>query len=503
MECVAAIDQGTQSTRVFIFDKNAQPIACHQEQFKQIYPKAGWCEHDPMIIWGSVQRCIPAALAAAEAAAGCALKVAGLGITNQRETTVLWSRSTGQPLHNAIVWLDNRTSEICRAWEASLAGGKQHFRGVTGLPVSTYFSAYKFQWMCQHAPGVAAAVESGDAMFGTVDSWLIYCLTGGVDGGVHVTDVTNASRTNLMELASLSWHGPTLALFGAPPAMMPRIASNAEVYGHVAAGPLAGVPIAGCLGDQMAALLGQRAAPGEAKNTYGTGCFMLLNTGHTLTPSNHGLLTTLAHQLGPRASPSYALEGSVAVAGLGISWLRDNLRIIDSADDSEPIAASVPDTGGVYFVPAFSGLLAPHWQEDARGVLLGMTAFTTRGHVVRALLEAICFQSREQASGLIATLNMLRVDGGASHNDLLMQLQSDILQVPVQRPLFQETTALGAALAAGLTVGLWDEAFVATPPPPGKAATFVPAASKAEADKRYTHWKKAVSRCLDLADLAL
>eukprot|EP00882_Tetradesmus_deserticola_P007483 GHRQ01007882.1.p1 GENE.GHRQ01007882.1~~GHRQ01007882.1.p1 ORF type:complete len:387 (+),score=181.69 GHRQ01007882.1:614-1774(+) len=373
MKCVTAIDQGTQSTRVFIFDQDAQPVASHQEQFKQVYPKAGWCEHDPLLIWGSVQRCITAAVAAAEAAAGCAIEVVAVGITNQRETTVLWSRSTGQPLHNAIVWHDNRTSELCRAWEASLPGGKQAFRAVTGLPVSTYFSAYKFQWMRQHVPAVAAAVENGDAMFGTVDSWLIYCLTGGLDGGVHVTDVTNASRTNLMELASLAWHGPTLELFGAPPAMMPRIASNAEVYGRVAAGPLAGVPIAGCLGDQMAALLGQRAAPGEAKNTYGTGCFMLLNTGPSLTPSSHGLLTTLAHQLGPAAAPCYALEGSVAVAGLGVSWLRDNLRLLDSADDSGPIAASVPDTGGVYFVPAFSGLLAPHWQEDARGALLGMT----------------------------------------------------------------------------------------------------------------------------------
>ncbi|KAF8063674.1 hypothetical protein HT031_003529 [Scenedesmus sp. PABB004] len=556
MECVAAIDQGTQSTRVFIFDAKAKPVASHQEQFKQIYPRAGWCEHDPLVIWESVQRCIDAAVAAAEAKAG-PVKVVALGITNQRETTVVWSRATGRPLHNAIVWLDNRTSDICRAWEAALPGGKDHFRPVTGLPVSTYFSAYKLQWLRENVPEVAAAVLSGDAMFGTVDSWLIYCLTGGPHGGVHVTDVTNASRTNLMDLATLSWHGPALELFGAPLGIMPRIASNAEVYGAVAAGRLAGVPIAGCLGDQMAALLGQRAAPGEAKNTYGTGCFMLLNTGGALTPSRHGLLTTVAHRLGPGVPPSYALEGSVAVAGLGISWLRDNLRIIDSADDSEAIAAGVPDTGGVYFVPAFSGLLAPHWQEDARGALLGMTAFTTRGHVVRALLEAICFQSREVLQAMLldtqdhqartlsrglsgaladeaaaaaaeaggtapagdvqgavapsgggggqdfsASLNLLRVDGGATHNDLLMQLQSDILQVPVQRPHFQETTALGAALAAGLTVGLWDEAFVRAHPE-GASRTFTPSVSREEADRRFGHWQKAVSRCLDLADLAL
>eukprot|EP00775_Hariotina_reticulata_P008276 gene8276-8463_t len=429
-------------------------------------------------------------------------------------------------------------------------------------------------------------------MFGTIDSWIIYCLTGGSSGGVHVTDVTNASRTNLMEISTRTWHLPFLELFKATPEMMPRIASNAEVYGRVAEGPLAGVPIAGCLGDQMAALLGQRAAPGEAKNTYGTGCFMLLNTGHDITPSRHGLLTTVSHQLGPEALPCYALEGSVAVAGLGISWLRDNLRIIDSADESEGIANSVPDTGGVYFVPAFGGLLAPHWEEDARGALLGMTAFTTRGHVVRAMLEAICFQTREVLEAMIldtqdhkaagatspqaphsdqpqdelsagldttgssaaanghaaaehgaskpglpaqsdtsggdaGSLNLLRVDGGASHNDTLMQLQEcaelvhDHVQQQERTQLVQliqhllvdggtasnsllmqlQTTALGAALAAGLTVGLWDLSFV-TDHRPSNVTTFQPSVTGQEAAKRFGHWKKAVSRSLDLADLA-
>lgn len=505
-ECVAAIDQGTQSTRVFLFDANGEAIASHQVPLQQIYPKAGWCEHDPMAIWSTVERCIDGALAAAAEKLGHAVTVRALGITNQRETTVLWSRSTGRPLHNALVWLDNRTSEICSRLSESLPGGKDHFRPVTGLPVSTYFSAYKVQWMMENSKEVRHAVESGDALFGTVDSWLIWQLTGGAEGGVHVTDVSNASRTNLLDLKTRQWHAPFLDLFGLDRGMMPRVASNAEVLGAVKEGPLAGVPISGCLGDQQAAMLGQRCGKGEAKNTYGTGCFMLLNTGSEVVPSSHGLLTTFAFQLGPEATPHYALEGSIAVAGLGISWLKDNLRLIDSADESEALAASVPDTGGVYFVPAFSGLLAPHWVEDARGVLLGMTGFTTRAHVVRALLEAICFQTREvldamRADADVSHMGVLRVDGGAAKNDLLMQLQSDLLHVPVCRPKFQETTALGAALAAGLAVGFYNEAFVLTHPE-NHSTTFMPAISRENSEKRYGHWRKAVSRSLALADLA-
>ncbi|KIZ04063.1 glycerol kinase [Monoraphidium neglectum] len=449
--------------------------------------------------------------------------------------------------------------EICQRLVESLPGGKDHFRPVTGLPVSTYFSAYKAQWMVEHSEEVRAAILEGDALFGTVDSWIIYNLTGGAaGGGVHVTDASNASRTNLLELGSRQWHAPTVELFGLDPGMLPRVASNSEVVGRVKAGPLAGVAISGCLGDQQAALVGQRCGQGEAKNTYGTGCFMLLNTGAEIVPSTHGLLTTFAYQLGPRAAPHYALEGSIAVAGLGISWLKDNLRLIDSADESEALAASVPDTGGVYFVPAFSGLLAPHWEEEARGVLLGLTGarpgpagdgvrgqstegrqaahvvvvvvaaaavaavavvrgqvqlssnsclgFTTRAHVVRALLEAICFQTREvldamRADADVSHMSVLRVDGGAAKNDLLMQLQADILHVAVSRPHFQETTALGAALAAGLAVGFYSESFVLTHPPNNSTA-FMPAVSRDASEKRYGHWRKAVSRSLALADLA-
>ncbi|GBF97483.1 glycerol kinase-like [Raphidocelis subcapitata] len=506
MEVAAAIDQGTQSTRVFLFDRAGGVVASHQVPLRQIYPKAGWCEHDPMLIWGTVEACIEGALASAREKLGQDVQVKALGITNQRETTVLWSRSTGEPLHNAIVWLDNRTSEVCARLQESLPGGKDHFRPVTGLPISTYFSAYKVQWLLENCDKVRAAVDSGDALFGTVDSWLIWQLTGGARGGVHVTDASNASRTNMLDLRTRQWHAPFVELFGLNLGVMPRVASNAEVLGHVKEGPLAGVPISGCLGDQQAALVGQRCGRGEAKNTYGTGCFMLLNTGSELVPSTHGLLTTFGYQLGPKAAPHYALEGSIAVAGLGISWLKDNLRLIDSADESEALAASVPDTGGVYFVPAFSGLLAPHWIEDARGVLLGMTGFTTRAHVVRAMLEAICFQTREVLDAMRADADMshmavLRVDGGAAKNDLLMQLQSDLLHVPVSRPLFQETTALGAALAAGLAVGFYPHDFVTTHPE-NHSTLFRPAVSLDNSEKRYAHWRKAVSRSLALAELA-
>ncbi|EFJ47782.1 hypothetical protein VOLCADRAFT_91722 [Volvox carteri f. nagariensis] len=488
-ECTAALDQGTQSTRVFIFDRDCAPIASHQADLPQIYPQAGWCEHDPMEIWRTVLECLSRAW--------------------ERETTVVWSRTTGRPLHNAIVWLDNRTSELCDKL-AAVHGGRDAFRAVTGLPISPYFSATKYLWMYENVPEVRAAVDSGDAAVGTIDSWLIWQLTGGAAGGVHVTDVTNASRTLLMDLDSLEWHESTLEAFRCPRVVLPRIASNAEVYGlitptHATAPQLygsGGVPIAGCLGDQMAAMLGQRCRPGEAKNTYGTGCFMLLNTGQRRIASTHGLLTTVAFKLGPDKPTNYALEGSVAVAGLGISWLRDNLGVIGSAAESEVLAASVPDTGGVYFVPAFSGLLAPHWRADARGVLLGMTSFTTRAHVVRAMLEAICFQTREVLDAMRRDAELdehhgglaaLRVDGGAAANDLLMQLQADLLQVPVVRPAFRETTSLGAALAAGLAVNMWSKE---------EATAFQPGVTPAAAGRRYDRWRKAVERALDLADLA-
>ncbi|GIM04542.1 hypothetical protein Vretimale_9090 [Volvox reticuliferus] len=464
---IAAIDQGTQSTRVFMFDRDFTPVASHQVDLPQIYPQAGWCEHDPVDIWHTVLECLSRAWEDLEQRAEAARQppplMVALGITNQRETTVVWHRITGEPLYNAIVWSDNRTSELCDQL-AAIHGGRDAFRSVTGLPISPYFSATKYLWMYENVPAVRAAVDSGDAAVGTIDSWLIWQLTGGASGGSHVTDVTNASRTLLMDLETLDWHEPTLAAFRCPRTVLPRIVSNSEYYGliiptcateptrgsgwkYYGSGapewvqhplePLLGVPITGCLGDQMAAMLGQRCRPGEAKNTYGTGCFMLLNTGQRRIASTHGLLTTVAFKLGPEKPVHYALEGSVAVAGSGISWLRDNLGLIDSAAESEVLAASVPDTGGVYFVPAFSGLLAPHWRADARGVLLGMTSFTTRAHVVRAMLEAICFQTREVLDAMRRDaeldehhggLTALRVDGGAAANDLLMQLQADLLQ---------------------------------------------------------------------------
>ncbi|KAG2425077.1 hypothetical protein HXX76_013986 [Chlamydomonas incerta] len=594
-ECIAALDQGTQSTRVYIFDKECNVLASHQAEVPQIYPQAGWCEHDPLEIWRTVLQCISQAWESAQqhvvSSGRPPLRMLSLGITNQRETTVVWSRSTGQPLHNAIVWLDNRTSDLCDHL-SKVFGGSDAFRSVTGLPISPYFSATKYLWMLEHVPQVKAAVESGDAAVGTIDSWLIWQLTGGADGGVHVTDVSNASRMLLMDLDALDWHEPTLAAFRCPRAVLPRIVSNSEVYGtisataatalhshghaqyhqhaapvqaaqshglapageaalaSVAAGstssltglagaatggyrggsngqlhamphpglrhplsPLEGVPIAGSLGDQMAAVLGQRCRPGEAKNTYGTGCFMLLNTGQRRIASTHGLLTTVAFKLGPDKPANYALEGSVAVAGLGVSWLRDNLGLIGSAAESEVLAASVPDAGGVYLVPALSGLLAPRWRADARGVLVGLTSFTTRAHVVRAMLEAICFQTREVLDAMRRDAELdehhgglaaLRVDGGAAANDLLMQLQADLLQVPVLRPAFRETTSLGAALAAGLAVGFWtkDEVFSGGDHGSRGLTVFKPSISAAQAARRYARWNKAVERAMDLADLA-
>ncbi|KAL4421980.1 hypothetical protein ABPG77_011003 [Micractinium sp. CCAP 211/92] len=506
MDCIGAIDQGTQSTRFFLYDAQCRPLASAQVEFPQVYPHAGWVEQDPMAIWASVQEAVRQAM---EQARGefPQLTVRAVGITNQRETTLVWDRSTGQPLHNAIVWLDNRTSGVCHAMAQQL-GSQNYFRPVTGLPISTYFSAYKLKWLLDNVPAVAAAAADGRAMFGTVDSWLIYQLTGGVDGGLHITDVSNASRTNLMDLRTLSWHEPTLRLFGVPPAMLPQIRSNAEVYGTVKAeGPLKGVPIAGCLGDQQAAMMGQRCAVSEAKNTYGTGCFMLLNTGPELVQSSHGLLSTLAFQLGAGAAPHYALEGSIAIAGQGISWLRDRMGFIASAAESEAVAGSVPDSGGVYFVPAFGGLLAPWWQDDARGVIVGLTQYSTKAHIVRAMLEAICFQTRDvleamQADSGTARLPVMFVDGGASQNDLLMQMQADILQVPVRRPAHLETTSLGAALAAGIGMGMLtaEQAFTDLKHNTG-GTLFQPRITPAAASRRHAKWKLAVERSFALAEL--
>jgi glycerol kinase len=510
LECVGAIDQGTQSTRFFLYGRDGAPLASAQVPLAHAAPAAGWVEQDPEEIWATVQRAAAEALAAGAAAHG-ALRVLAVGIANQRETTVVWDAATGAPLHNAIVWNDARTAGVCAA-AAAAHGGRDAFRAATGLPVSTYFSAYKLRWLLDNAPAVAEAAAAGRAAFGTVDSWLLFRLTGGAaGGGVHVTDATNASRTGLMELATLRWHAPTVAALGLGALALPSIRSSAEEYGRVAAAALpglAGVPLAGCLGDQQAALLGQRCAAGEAKCTYGTGAFVLLHTGGAPVPSAHGLLTTLAHQLGAGAAPAFALEGAIAVAGAGVSWLRDNLGLVADAAESGPLAASVPDAGGVHFVPAFGGLLAPWWAADARGAILGLTHFTRRAHVVRAMLEAICHQVRDVLEAMAAdaggaALARLRVDGGAAQNDVLMQLQADALRVPVARPANLETTSLGAALAAGLAVGFWTREEVLGGAARGAGgAEFAPTGDAAAADAAHARWKQAVARAIGTAELS-
>lgn len=516
---VGAIDQGTTSTRFILYrvvgDGVLQPLASHQMEHKQIYPKPGWCEHDPEEIYANTLTCIAKALEAVPGGA-TASDVACVGITNQRETTVAWSKRTGKPLHNAVVWLDMRTSDLCDSLTAEVMGGdKDAFRGVCGLPISTYFAGVKMRWLLDNCDAVKAAAAEGDLAFGTIDSWLLHKLTG---AKAHVTDVTNASRTMLMDLATQTWHEPTAEKLGVPIDSLPSIVSCAEEYGVLAEGALSGVKLTGCLGDQHAATLGQRCDVGGAKNTYGTGCFMLLNTGDEKVESTHGLLTTMAWRLGKDAKPVYALEGSVAIAGAGVQWLRDNLGVIKSASDVEPLAASVPDVGGVYFVPAFSGLFAPRWRPDARGVCVGLTQFTTKAHLARALLEAICFQTvdvleamRKDAKDLDMTA--LHVDGGATANGLLMQTQADLLGVRVFRPANVETTAMGAALAAGVGAGLFSEraAFEENPADEAIAdeawlrdelanrAYFEPAIGADERARRYAGWCDAVERSLNLA----
>jgi glycerol kinase len=450
---VGAIDQGTTSTRFIIFDRAGKIIAQAQREHEQIYPRPGCVEHDASEIWRNTR------LVIADALSGARLNprdLAAIGITNQRETTLLWDRRSGAPLHNALVWQDTRTDALVA--EFARDGGKDRLRGKTGLPLTTYFSSLKLKWLLDNVPGARAAAQSGDALFGTIDSWLVWNLTGGPNGGRHITDVTNASRTQLMHLRSLDWDGAILDLFGIPRACLPEIMSSSEPLGS-AREPLSGVPIAGILGDQQAALFGQACLkPGEAKNTYGTGCFLLMNTGETPYPSTHGLLTTLGYKLG-NAAAVYALEGSIAIAGALVQWLRDNLQLISTSNEIETLARTVDDNGDVYIVPAFSGLYAPHWRDDARGVICGLTRFAGRGHIARAALEATAFQTREIITAMSADsgvpIRELRVDGGMVVNDLLMQFQADLLDVAVVRPQVIETTALGAAYAAGLAVGYW------------------------------------------------
>ena len=499
---VAAIDQGTTGTRFMIFDHAGHVVASHYEEHHQIYPQPGWVEHDAGEIWDRTRTTIGGAMAKAGVRAS---DLAAIGITNQRETTIVWNPKTGEPYFNAIVWQDTRTQSIC---QKLIDDGKADFiRAKTGLPIATYFSASKIQWLLENVPGLRAKAERGDAIFGNIDSWVIWNLTGGKSGGVHITDYTNASRTMLLDLKTLDWDDELLKLFDIPRAMLPKLrpSSDPNLYGFTdPLGPCGGrVSICGDLGDQQAALFGQVGfEPGEAKNTYGTGCFLLLNTGKEIVPSKSGLLTTVAsglddHTGSPLQGTNFALEGSIAIAGAAVQWLRDNLKIINNAAETEEIAQSVADTGGVYFVPAFNGLFAPHWDMYARGVLIGMTRYTKREHIVRATLEAICFQTREVIEAMQkdsgVPLKTLKVDGGAVKNNFLMQLQADILGAKVVRPIVNETTALGAAYAAGLAVGFWktlDELRQNW----GIDRVFEPQWDEARREMGYVGWKKAVER---------
>ncbi|HLN12421.1 MAG TPA: glycerol kinase GlpK [bacterium] len=488
---VAAIDQGTTGTRCIVFDAAGRPVISEYAEHAQITPRPGWVEHDAEEIWRAAVRVTRAALDGIPGGG-----VAALGITNQRETVLLWDRRTGRPVHHALVWQDTRTREFCA--DLIRRGLEPMIRERTGLPVATYFSASKAAWLLEHIPDARRRAERGDLCLGTIDAWLIWWLTGGPAGGVHVTDVTNASRTQLMNLRSRAWDPEMLALFGIPEAVLPAIRLSSERYGETRAdGPLGlGMPVCGALGDQQAALVGQACrAPGDAKNTYGTGCFLLQHVGPTPVPSRSGLLSTTAYAL--PGEIAYALEGSIAVAGSAVQWLRDNLGLIGSAAETEAVAASVPDNGGVYFVPAFSGLFAPYWDMTARGAIVGLTRYATRAHLVRATLEAICYQTREVVDAMAAdsalALPSLRVDGGASRNDLLMQLQADVLGVPVVRPRVSETTALGAAYAAGLAQGVW-ASLDAVAQHWAVDRTFEPQWSADERDSGYAMWKRAVER---------
>jgi glycerol kinase len=456
---VAAVDQGTTSTRFIVFDHAGQVVSLHQLEHQQIYPQPGWVEHDPTEIWERTRQVIRAALAKN----GIDPRdIAAIGVTNQRETTIVWDKKTGRPYYNAIVWQCTRTKDICDA--LAREGGQDRFRARTGLPLATYFSGPKIKWILDNVPGVREAAEKGDALFGTVDTWVIWWLTGGPNGGAHVTDVSNASRTMLMNLETLDWDPEILDIMDIPRQMLPEIrpSSDPRIYGYTPKdGPLgASIPVCGDLGDQQAALVGQTCfSPGEAKNTYGTGCFMLLNTGTTPVPSKSGLLTTLGYRFGDGPAV-YCLEGSIAITGALVQWLRDNLKFFDFSKHIEDYARSVPDSGGIYFVPAFSGLFAPYWRSDARGIIIGLTRYITKAHICRAALEAIAYQTREVLDAMEkdsgVKLTALKVDGGMVYNELLMQFQADILGVPVIRPVVAETTALGAAYAAGLAVGFWD-----------------------------------------------
>ncbi|HEY9290475.1 MAG TPA: glycerol kinase GlpK [Microlunatus sp.] len=502
-EYVAAIDQGTTSSRFMVFDHDGKEIGKHQLEHSQIMPQPGWVEHNPVEILDRTSSVIQTAMNRLDLNAS---DLAALGITNQRETTVVWSQRTGRPYYNAIVWQDTRTDKIAAALERD--GRGDVIRQKAGIPPATYFSAGKIQWILQNVPGVREAAEKGDVLFGTTDCWLLWNLTGGVDGGVHITDVTNASRTMLMNLDTLDWDDELLGFFDIPRQMLPEIrpSSDPNFYGSTRSrGPLQGeVPVAGALGDQQAAMVGQVClSSGEAKNTYGTGNFLLMNTGTELVRSQNGLLSTVCYQFGDQ-DPVFALEGSIAVTGSGIQWLRDQLKIITDADDSEVLARTVTDNGGLYFVPAFSGLFAPYWRADARGAIVGMSRYNTGGHIARAALEAICYQSKDVADAMEkdsgVKIDVLKVDGGITANELCMQIQADVLGIEVSKPEIAETTALGAAYAAGLAVGFWkDPEELRQNWHEGRR--WRPQTSDEQRRKGYAGWQKAVQRTLDWVDI--
>ncbi len=495
----AAVDQGTTSTRCMIFSHDGQVVAIDQKEHEQIFPKPGWVEHDPMEIWERTKDVVKGAVAKAGAQPG---DIAAVGVTNQRETTIVWNKNTGEPYYNAIVWQDTRTKDICD--QLGENGGQDRFRPKVGLPLATYFSGPKIKWILENVDGVRAAAEAGDAIFGNIDTWEIWWLTGGPAGGAHVTDVSNASRTMLMNLKTLDWDDEILGIMGIPRKMLPKVvpSSDPDIWGYTPAdGPFGDkIPVCGDLGDQQAALFGQACYDtGEAKNTYGTGCFMLLNTGTEPVPSESGLLTTLGYKIGDEPAV-YALEGSIAITGALVQWLRDNLQIIENSKDIEALADTVDDNGGIYFVPAFSGLFAPYWRSDARGVIVGMTRYVNRGHFARAALEATAYQTREVLDAMNkdsgVDLTALKVDGGMVYNETLMQFQADILGVPVVRPVVAETTALGAAYAAGLAVGFWDSVDdMRANWQIGK--TWEPAMDTETRATLYNGWLKAVTRTFD------
>ena len=492
---LGAIDQGTTSTRFMVFDRSGRIVSVAQKEHEQIFPQPGWVEHDPEEIWRRTREVINQAM---QAKALRPADLAAIGITNQRETAIVWNSKTGRPVHNAVVWQDTRVEDAVA--EFSKDGGQDRFRERTGLPLATYFSGLKIRWLLKNIPGVREGAEAGDFLFGNLDTFLVWHLTGGVSGGIHVTDVSNASRTQLMNLNTLKWDVEMLKLYGIPEKMLPKIASSSEVYGTAQLDSIKDVAIAGILGDQQAALVGQTCFhPGEAKNTYGTGCFMLENTGTEIVHSKFGLLTTVAYKFGDQPA-QYALEGSIAIAGALVQWLRDSLGIIQKSADIETLARTVNDNGGVYFVPAFSGLYAPYWKSNARGVIAGLTRFANKGHMARAVLEATAFQTREVLEAMEKDskikLKVLKTDGGMVGNELLMQFQSDLLNLPVVRPVMRETTALGAAYAAGLAVGYYKDAndLLANWE---VDRTWTPNMDESTRESLYKSWKKAVTRSFD------